>query len=181
MTKPFLRRNPIKGLGKYEGELYAARYAHENPDDELGKNARVLAEMEIKARSKGYRFEWENDEIDSSDFSDENFVARKNPSVNVRAAKSSPAFRARIRKSASEKYRRVARRGKSRFSLEGGTLGDANYFIVQVRRKNNWITLAGFPRGEFGKAQALDYAHALAARYPAKKMRVIWPDPPRKK
>lgn len=30
------RQNPIKGPGKYEGELYATRYAHENPDDELG-------------------------------------------------------------------------------------------------------------------------------------------------
>lgn len=27
---------PIKGPGKYEGETRAVKYAHENPDDELG-------------------------------------------------------------------------------------------------------------------------------------------------
>ena len=26
----------IKGPGKYEGEQYATRYAHENPDEDLG-------------------------------------------------------------------------------------------------------------------------------------------------
>lgn len=30
------RRNPIKGPGKFEGETYAARYAHENYDDDIG-------------------------------------------------------------------------------------------------------------------------------------------------
>lgn len=29
-------RNPIKEPGKFEGELYVTRYAHENPDDEIG-------------------------------------------------------------------------------------------------------------------------------------------------
>lgn len=28
--------NPIKGPGKFEGETYAARYAYENPDEDLG-------------------------------------------------------------------------------------------------------------------------------------------------
>ena len=31
-----LRHNPIKGPGKFEGELYITRYAHENPDEEIG-------------------------------------------------------------------------------------------------------------------------------------------------
>jgi hypothetical protein len=30
------RSNPIKGPGKFEGELYITRYAHENPDEEIG-------------------------------------------------------------------------------------------------------------------------------------------------
>lgn len=30
------RANPIKGPGKFEGETYAARYAYENPDGEIG-------------------------------------------------------------------------------------------------------------------------------------------------
>jgi len=30
------RHNPIKGPGKFEGELYITRYAHENPDEEIG-------------------------------------------------------------------------------------------------------------------------------------------------
>lgn len=30
------RRNPIKGPGKFEGELYLTRFAYENVDDELG-------------------------------------------------------------------------------------------------------------------------------------------------
>ena len=30
------RSNPIKGPGKYEGETYAVRYAHENADEDLG-------------------------------------------------------------------------------------------------------------------------------------------------
>lgn len=30
------RRNPIKGPGKFEGETYAARFAYENPDEDLG-------------------------------------------------------------------------------------------------------------------------------------------------
>jgi hypothetical protein len=30
------RRNPIKGPGKFEGETYAARFAYENPDEEMG-------------------------------------------------------------------------------------------------------------------------------------------------
>ena len=30
------KRNPIIGPGKFEGEMYATRYAYENPDDDLG-------------------------------------------------------------------------------------------------------------------------------------------------
>ena len=32
------KTNPIKGPGKFEGETYAARYAYENPDDEIGES-----------------------------------------------------------------------------------------------------------------------------------------------
>ena len=31
-----MRKNPIKGPGKFEGETYLARYAYENPDEETG-------------------------------------------------------------------------------------------------------------------------------------------------
>lgn len=30
------RRNPIKGPGKFGGELYATQYAYENADEDLG-------------------------------------------------------------------------------------------------------------------------------------------------
>lgn len=32
------RRNPIKGRGKFEGETYAARYAYDNPDAQIGSS-----------------------------------------------------------------------------------------------------------------------------------------------
>jgi hypothetical protein len=31
-----LRKNPIKGPGKFEGETYAAKFAYDYPDDEIG-------------------------------------------------------------------------------------------------------------------------------------------------
>lgn len=34
----YLKKNPIKGPGKFEGETYAARFAYENPDDEIGSS-----------------------------------------------------------------------------------------------------------------------------------------------
>jgi len=36
--KHYQKENPIKGPGKFEGETYAARYAYENPDDEIGES-----------------------------------------------------------------------------------------------------------------------------------------------
>jgi hypothetical protein len=31
-----VRKNPIKGRGKFEGETYAAKFAYDYPDDEIG-------------------------------------------------------------------------------------------------------------------------------------------------
>jgi hypothetical protein len=71
-------------------------------------------------------------------------------------------------------------RGRARVSMQGGTLGDANFHAVQVKRGAAWTTLAGFPRGEFGKARATEYGKLLARRYPRQQFRVFWPDAVRK-
>jgi hypothetical protein len=31
-----MAKNPIKGRGKFEGETYVARFAYENPDEDIG-------------------------------------------------------------------------------------------------------------------------------------------------
>jgi hypothetical protein len=67
-------------------------------------------------------------------------------------------------------------RGRARVDMMGGTLGEANFHTVQVKRDTAWITLAGFPRGEFGRARAVDYGKLLARRYPRHQFRVFWPD-----
>ena len=77
---------------------------------------------------------------------------------------------------AKRKFARVRRRGKERFSLRGGTLGDANFYRVQVARGKSWITIDAFPRGEFGFGRAKEYASRAAHRFPGKKIRVFWPD-----
>jgi len=35
---PGTLENPIKGPGKFEGETFAARYAYDNPDEDLGES-----------------------------------------------------------------------------------------------------------------------------------------------
>jgi 1,2-phenylacetyl-CoA epoxidase PaaB subunit len=35
------KKNPIQRPGKFEGETYAARYAYENPDDEIGSSSEL--------------------------------------------------------------------------------------------------------------------------------------------
>lgn len=46
-------RNPIKRPGKFEGETYAARYAYENPDDDLGDSETFNWYGRFSGRIKG--------------------------------------------------------------------------------------------------------------------------------
>jgi hypothetical protein len=54
--------------------------------------------------------------------------------------------------------------------------GAYSHYFVQVKRGARWIALASFPRGEFGRARALEYGKLLARRYPRQVFRVEWPD-----
>lgn len=95
---------------------------------------------------------------------------RKNPRIRV----SSGSLRATPQEKAA--YQSGHLRGKKRFVMESGTLGDRNFYAVQVKRKSAWIFLAGFPRGETGRKMATNYATLLANRFPRKKFGVFWPD-----
>lgn len=115
---------------------------------------------------------------------------KKNPASNARpahwviknviGAQSNPAkvIRSRARPMLRDRhnYQALRLRGRARSDMTGGTLGDANFHVVQVRRGTRWVFLAGFSRGEIGKARAVDYGRMLARRYPRNTFRVFWPD-----
>jgi hypothetical protein len=102
----------------------------------------------------------------------------RNPSITVRELFSRPGAKTRARYA---ERKRIARH-----ELKEGRAhpyrSKKPFYHVQVRRKNAWISVAGFTDpSEFGKRRAVQWAKEYAERFPSKTVRVFWPDSPRKK
>lgn len=98
---------------------------------------------------------------------------KRNPSIKVRSlAKRATRFD-------RADYQRRKPRGRSRFQRAAASAGNSdslNYFQVQAKRGASWITLATFPKGDVGKARAIEYGKMYAKRFPRNTFRIFWPD-----
>ena len=170
-------KNPIKGLGKFEGGTYATRFAYDNPDDEIGSVDELgwYGKFSGKIKGRGPFHIIVNE--DSQGFvSGEMFKSEKE--LNKAWREIEKEYETYYNENSNEnpriKISRKLSQGeaiKTRKHYKKNPLTSKTDIVLQEKRGQSWFTMATF--NKIQKEFAVQLGKHLHRKYPNKAFRIL--------